>query len=346
MRIGQNPSKMRGSPAYSPKRVGLATLTYVPALEGYFREAREVISVHLASLRASLDQECNICVFDNGSCPEIIAYLEEQRRKGLIDWLCLSNHNMGKNGALNWIFASMPNEFIGFADYDVFFRKGWLERTLEIFETFEFAGMVSAQPVFFDFLRGEGKTANAIQETDGLSIERVQPKQEIVDEYCDGINASDEMRAQFRQTRLQVAINQARATRAVTSATDMQFMLSREVARKLVPLPIAGALTAKDAIDIPRGIEALGYWILSTEEPLVRHMGNSILGRNIPEIEAYLSHKDFQGKPQNPSAPKPGGFKGSMRIYLQKLLDRSPALRKGVTRIYDGLFSLLYEERR
>jgi hypothetical protein len=337
---------MRGSPAYSPKRVGLATLTYVPALEGYFREAREVISVHLASLRASLHQECNICVFDNGSCPEIIAYLEEQWRNGLIDWLCLSNHNLGKNGALNWIFSSMPNEFIGFADYDVFFREGWLERTLEIFGTFEYAGMVSAQPVFFDFLRGEGKTANAVQEADGLRIDLVQPRQEIVDEYCDGINASDEMRKQFRQTRLQVAINEERATRAVTSATDMQFMLSKKVARELVPLPIAGALTAKDAIDIPRGIEALGYWILSTEEPLVRHMGNSILGRNIPEIDAYLSHKDFRGKSQSVGRSKKGGIKGSIRIYLQKLLDRSPALRKGVTRIYDGLFSLLYEERR
>jgi hypothetical protein len=75
-------------------------------------------------------------------------------------------------------------------------------------------------------------------------------------------------------------------------------------------------------------------------------MGNSILGRNIPEIDAYLSHKDFRGKSQSVGRSKKGGIKGSIRIYLQKLLDRSPALRKGVTRIYDGLFSLLYEERR
>ncbi len=43
---------MRGSPAYTSKRVGVASLTYVPALEGYWRQAPEVIRVHLASLRA------------------------------------------------------------------------------------------------------------------------------------------------------------------------------------------------------------------------------------------------------------------------------------------------------
>ena len=84
MRVGQNPSKMRGSPAYQPKKVGLASLTYVPALEGYFREALEVIDVHLTALHDSIDQEVDICVFDNGSCPEVISFLQDRWRAGVI----------------------------------------------------------------------------------------------------------------------------------------------------------------------------------------------------------------------------------------------------------------------
>jgi hypothetical protein len=362
MRIGQNPAKMRGSPAYTPQRVGLASLTYVPALEGYFRQAREVIDIHLTSLRASLDQECDLCVFDNGSCPDILSFLQDRWRTGVIDWLFLSHHNLGKNGALNWIFSSMPNEYIGYSDSDVLFRKGWLEESLEIFESFERAGMVSAQPVFFDFLRGQGQTAKTIAGYDSdtgvkLSIEQVQPPAEVVEEYCYGINASPEIRQQFRQAKLTVAVNHSRGTRAVTSATDMQFMLSRTVARKLVPMPIAGALTARDAIEIPLGVEALGYWILSTEEPLVRHLGNTIQGQKILEIER-LSVSGYKGgdgelpKVQAAaqySQPKQRStsisWKKSTLAALQRSIDRSPRLRRTATRLYDWLFSLLYEER-
>ena len=40
MRLGQNPAKIKGLPAYKPTQVGLASLTYVPTQEGYWREAR------------------------------------------------------------------------------------------------------------------------------------------------------------------------------------------------------------------------------------------------------------------------------------------------------------------
>lgn len=365
MRLGQNPSKMRGSPAYQPHQIGLATLTYVPAFEGYFREAREVFDVHLASLRASLDHECNLCVFDNGSCPEMVAFLQERWQAKAFDWLVLSRHNLGKNGALNWIFSAMPNDFIGYADSDVLFRTGWLQRTLDIFAAFELAGMVSAQPVFFDFLRGQGQTSAMIAaHGGGLQLKLITPRPEIVEEYCVGINASPEQRALFHQTRLQVVESPDGALQAVTSATDMQFMLPRTLARKLVPLPIAGALTAVDAIEIPRGIEALGFWILSSAEPLVRHMGNTVIDSQSDEIEHWRSRTPLAVKNTALQSAVPlqvrsrflpsvemanssqRGWKQSARSFLQKQIDRSPGLRRGVARIYDSLFSLLYEERR
>jgi hypothetical protein len=353
MRIGQNPSKMRGSPAYQPRQIGLASLTYVPAFEGYFREAREVFDVHLASLRASLDRECDLCVFDNGSCAEMVEFLQERWRNKAFDWLVLSHHNLGKNGALNWIFSAMPNDFIGYADSDVLFRPGWLQRSLEIFAAFERAGMVSAQPVFFDFLRGQGQTAAMINaHQGGLKLELIQPRPEVVEEYCDGINASPEMRLQFQQTRLQVVESQTHSLQAVTSATDMQFMVPRPVARKLVPLPIAGALTAADAIEIPRGIESLGYWILSSTDPLVRHLGNTVLDSQSSEIRQHLQQGSLpalgpsQALPNQHPPTQQEGWKHTARRYMQKQIDRFPTLRRGAARIYDGLFSLLYEERQ
>lgn len=345
MRIGQNPSKAKGSPAYQPARVGTASLTYVPALEGYFRQALEVIEVHLESLRASLSEDYDLCVFDNGSCSQVIDFLQDQWSRGLIDWLFLSHHNLGKNGALNWIFASMPNEYIAYSDSDVFFRKGWLERSLAVFDSFDRAGMVSAQPVFFDFLKGQGQTASSIlDEGDHMQILTVEPEAEVLEEYCDGINATPDQRRFFQEQKLSVAFNRRTGQRAVTSATDMQFMLRREVARKLVPMPIAGALTGKDAIEIPRGIENIGYWILSLEEPLVWHMGNTLTGRNVPEIERLLAAARPDNRSSLPTSPATLPRKKRLKGSLKALLNRSPSMKRAVIRLYDGLFGLLYEE--
>jgi len=344
VRVGQNPSKIKGLAAYKPALVGIASLTYVPALEGYFRESLEVIHVHLLSLRASLSQKCDLLVFDNGSCSEVVSFLEEQWESGVIDWLVLSQHNLGKNGALNWIFSAMPNEYIAYSDSDVFYRTGWLDESLQIYKAFDRAGMVSAQPVFFDFLRGHGTTAKQISVSgDYLKVISESPRPDVISEYCEGINATDEMRKQFEEQELQVAVNEVNGSRAITTATDMQFMLSKEVARKLIPLPIAGALTAKDAIDIPLGIEKLGYWLLSTEKPLVWHIGNSLQGFNYQEVNE-LQDNSLSYNQSKSIATQNEGVKIKIKYSLSNLIRRSPRLKRFVERIYGGLFSLLYED--
>lgn len=344
LRTGLNPSKMKGSPAYQPRQVGVATLTYVPSLQGYFRDALDIIQVHLSSMRSSMDQEVNTMVFDNGSCPEVVRYLESQWQSGLIDWLTLSRHNLGKNGALNWIFSAMPNEYIAYSDSDVFFRSGWLEESLKIFQVFDRAGMVSAQPVFFDFLRGQGTTIQQIEEYAGdFSIAKLKPTPEIVEEYCDGIDASDELRKEFLNQDLTVAIHSKTGFQAVTTATDMQFMLKKEVIKSLVPLPIAGALTAKDAIDIPMGVEKLGYWLLSTDKPYVWHMGNALDSDLNTEIKSLFTAPERRSQTSQ-SDDAQGGMKLKIKSSIRRNLKRFSWLRRKAERLYGLLFSLLYEE--
>lgn len=72
-------------------------------------------------------------IFDNGSCPEVQEELRRMQASGFIHFLLLSRFNVGKTGALNWILAALPNELIGFADGDVLFRPGWLEKTMPRF---------------------------------------------------------------------------------------------------------------------------------------------------------------------------------------------------------------------
>jgi glycosyltransferase involved in cell wall biosynthesis len=152
MRKGNNPAKL-GLPAYQPKRLGLALLSYIPSQSGYFAQSLEVLRYQIASIYHST-KEFDLLVFDNGSSPEVQDELRKLQSEGYIHFLVLSRFNIGKTGALNWILAALPNEFIGFSDGDVLFRPGWFEKSLEILQAFPTAGLVSVQPCLFDVLKG------------------------------------------------------------------------------------------------------------------------------------------------------------------------------------------------
>ena len=79
MRIGQNPAKMNLE-AYQPEALGIATLTYMPNLEGYFAELPAVLRLMLSSLRKHTPQAYDLLVFDNGSCPEAQANFDPNGR--------------------------------------------------------------------------------------------------------------------------------------------------------------------------------------------------------------------------------------------------------------------------
>jgi hypothetical protein len=113
--MGKNPA-LTGIPAYTANRLGIALLIHIPFQEGYLRHSLEIFNYQITSLYKNTNQEFDLLVFDNGSCPQVIEFLKELYERKFIDWLNLSQHNLGKVGAWNWIFGSMPNELICYAD--------------------------------------------------------------------------------------------------------------------------------------------------------------------------------------------------------------------------------------
>jgi glycosyltransferase involved in cell wall biosynthesis len=85
-------------------------------------------------------------VFDNGSCAEVRDFLVKEKEEGRIQYLILSEKNMGKGGAWNVMLAGAPGEIIAYTDADVLFSPKWLSRSVEILEAFPNVGMVTARP--------------------------------------------------------------------------------------------------------------------------------------------------------------------------------------------------------
>lgn len=145
MRKGQNPAKfVKDVPR--PERVTVALLNYIPFLSGFYAETLDVLKVSLESMRKDAGLPFDLMVFDNGSCEEVCEFLVREKEEGRIQYLILSEKNMGKGGAWNVMLAGAPGEIIAYTDADVLFSPNWLSRSVELLETFPNVGMVTARP--------------------------------------------------------------------------------------------------------------------------------------------------------------------------------------------------------
>jgi glycosyltransferase involved in cell wall biosynthesis len=147
MRLGQNPAKAIDHVA-KPARVTVAVVSYIPFLGGYYSQSLDVLKACLESIWRNTDQPYDLLVFDNASCVEVRTYLTAQQQEGRIQFLVLSEKNIGKGGAWNVIFAGAPGEIIAYADSDIYFLPGWLPAQLKVLETFPNAGMITGMPMW------------------------------------------------------------------------------------------------------------------------------------------------------------------------------------------------------
>src|SRR5690606_4807800 len=131
----------------------------------------DVLKVCLGSIRENTEGEYDLLVFDNGSDPEVQAYLLEEHQEGRIQYLFLSEKNLGKGGAWNVILSGAPGEIIAYTDSDAYFYPGGLPRSLQLLETCPNVGMVTARPFR---TKGEYSTATVAwaEQTPGVTVER------------------------------------------------------------------------------------------------------------------------------------------------------------------------------
>ena len=340
MRTGRNPAKS-GLDAYSPQELGVALILYIPSQDGYFANALEIFRMQIASLKAATSQSYDLLVFDNGSCVPVVQALQALYQSGEITWLVLSRHNIGKAGAWNWIFASLPNPYIAYADADVLFRPGWFEASQKILKTFPQAGMVSAQPNFYDVMEGQGQAQRALEANADYQLKPYQPSKEIIDEYCLGIGASPELAERFHQQPLPAIQHLPTTTQAVLGASHMQFIIPQPVARQVTPLPATKALLRTETMSLDYKLDRLGYLHLSTYLPYVFHMGNTLNERLLSEYQQITgtSHTPAKSTSNQPTSLSPA------RRWLTWLA-RNPSGQRQLQRLYNLLFQVLHSDNR
>jgi glycosyltransferase involved in cell wall biosynthesis len=277
MRVGHNPARFIEKVA-QPAEITVTVVNYIPFLSGYYEQSLEVLKAVVESLHATRESEhpYDVMVFDNHSCAEVRAYLQEATAAGKIQYLVLSNTNIGKIGAWNYMFGAAQGKYVAFADGDVGFRPGWLSASLELFETFPNVGMVTARP-----LRTPMEFSSATVEW-GSGQPGALEVGPFLDwdtywEHVRSVGMTEEKAlAEFPGDKDYRLIHEGKA--AFIGATHFQFMMPKHVIDKILPLHSNQPMRGERQLDIK--INELGYLRLLTSGAYVWHMGNCISDSN------------------------------------------------------------------
>jgi glycosyltransferase involved in cell wall biosynthesis len=273
MRIGHNPARFVEKVA-QPAEITVAVVNCIPFLSGYYEQSLDVLKVVVESLDATREEShpYDVMIFDNHSCAEVRAYLEEARDQGKIQILVFSETNIGKIGAWNFMFGAAQGKYVVFSDGDIGFRPGWLNASLELFEAFPNVGMVTARPLptpkqyssaTYEWARRE----KVLEE--GRFLDR-----EVFWEHALSLERKD----RTGDTNLPYYMSRVTFSgrSAYIGATHFQFMARREILQQIIPLPSEQPMRGERLLDV--AINRMGHLRIMTEQALVWHIGNRLTG--------------------------------------------------------------------
>jgi hypothetical protein len=272
MRAGQNPAKFIGKVA-RPERVTVVVVTYIPFEAGYFAEALSVLRLCLGSLKRNTAEPHDLLVFDNGSAAEVVSELVRGQAAGDIDYLFLSDRNLGKGGAWDLAFPAAPGEVIAYADGDVYFLPGWLSGALAILDTFPNVGMVSSRP-----LRTNPDLTDAslrwAKEWADVTLDRGSfiPWEIFRDHDVNLGQPVEDVERRYRETE-DVRLRYRRQE-ALVGAVHWQFLGTKETLCRMLPLALERPMGQVRTLD--ERLNETGYLRLMTTSALVRHLGNTV----------------------------------------------------------------------
>jgi hypothetical protein len=276
-RIGMNPS--RGvSLDFEPARTTVAVLVYAPHQAGYFENRMDVTKMTLQSILTNTEEPFDLLVFDNGSSPEMVEYLQGLYKNGSIDYLHLSKSNIGKLNALNIIYNIAPGEIVAYCDDDVFHLPGWLGKHLEIIDTFPNVGAVTGFYIR-ERVALSSESTLAFANQPGVEAERglLMPRK-WEEEYLINTGRTWE-RYESEVAGIEDVIVKYRGLEAWVSAHHFQMVTPKKVMQEILSEMLPEGWTDRvmgRMIEMDDLMDAKGYLRFCTREQTMRLMGNAI----------------------------------------------------------------------
>lgn len=118
---------------------------YIPNHEGYFKDSFEILTLCLDSLFKTIHDKTYFTVVNNGSCIEVVDYLNDLIHRNIIQEV-IHTTNVGKLNAVLKGITGNGFPLITISDSDVLFLNGWQEASYAVYDAFPKAGAVCPTP--------------------------------------------------------------------------------------------------------------------------------------------------------------------------------------------------------
>lgn len=336
MRAGSHPLKKQGK-LEPPKDITIQMVTFIPFLSGYFEQSLDVLKLSLESLWENTLQPYELMIFDNGSCSEVRDYLLEQQELHKIQFLYLSDENVGLPGAWNALFAAAPGKIIAYSDSDIFFYPGWLEACVELLTTYPNVGMVTGIPVR-NPPKFNSRTIQWAEATPEVKLQRGHIMDwEIFWAHTRSLGIQEpEARQKYTDPGEEDFFMTYRGLPAAAGAGHFQYVSYRSTLQKVLPFPYIMPMGNERYLD--EKINDLGFLRLTTTKMCVRHIGN----RLPPDGE--LPPVKVQGRAVADSTNQALGKSVQGKRLTHRILD-IPFIRRILLGFYNRIFRLYYDRK-
>ena len=281
-----------------------------------------MLKVSLESMRKDAGLPFDLMIFDNGSCEEVRNFLIQEKEEGRIQYLILSEKNMGKGGAWNVMLAGAPGEIIAYTDSDVLFSPNWLSRSVELLETFPNVGMVTARPyrtspeLYTSTLEWAKKNAT-LDEGQFIPWETFlefnlslgQTEEENVKVYAE----TSDWRIQYK------------GVTALAGASHWQFTAYKTTLQQFLPFDMDKPMGQVRQLD--KRMNDAGLLRLMVSDPLAMNMSNTL---------GYLRGELKKEERRKTSSPK------GKKVGIGKRVLELPPIKKMLLAVYNKIFSWYY----
>lgn len=269
MRIGFNPNKDKilSKSDYTHQVV---VPVYIPNQEGYFKDSFQILQLCVESLFKTCHAKTYITVVNNGSCTEVVYYLNRLQQEGKLQEVV----NTTAIGKLNAILKGLTGHqfaLITITDADVLFLNDWQKATYEVFEAFPKAGAVSTTPSSKVLKQHTGNVLVEQLFSSKLSFTKVINPNALM-MFAKSIGSEAFYNASHLKKHLTIADSK---TKAVIGAGHFIATYKGIVFDLLKSRYSSFALGGtSESLFLDKPINDLGYWRLSTEDNFTYHMGN------------------------------------------------------------------------
>ena len=292
MRVGFNPNKDKviASTDYFHQVI---IPVHIPHQNDYFKDSFKILQLCLESLFKTCHSKTYFSLINNGSCDEVVDYLNQLKLEGKIQEV-IHTTAIGKLNAILKGIVGHDFTLITISDSDVLFVEDWQEHTYKIYNSFPKAGVVSPVP--------SSKVLK--QNTSSVIIDNIFTKRlkftKVLDPKAMICFAKSIGKIDFYNTYhldKYLTITDGLQTTAVLGAGHFVATYRASIFEKSIIKHTSFALGGKsEQLILDEPVNKLGYWRLSTTLNLAFHMGNVFepwMKNKIDELEG-ISNFDMK----------------------------------------------------